>query len=329
MNLPIFILASERSGTNLLRTLIGQHKDICAPVAPHFFDTYYKHLRFYGNLGDSKVTKELLRDALDLANHPFNAWDIRLDIDEILSKNKPSNLVEIIDILYREKSKQEGKNHYCSKGIHNFHYVGLIRSYLPNAKFIYLSRDVRDHTVSWLKTPLFMHTVHQIAMKWNTEQTECLNVLNNYHGVHFLRYEDLISNSEKEMASLLQFLEVEIDENCFQTNQENKESKRNEFWKNLSKPIIADNKRKYKSKLSNKELNIIETICGENMDFLGYSQFDTNRDWKPANRYLFKIEEFIKTRNSKNKNKDFFQKKMKDLQDKISLIKNQIQTQKR
>ena len=51
----IMILASERSGTNLLRTLLGNHNDISAPVAPHFFDAFKETIHLYGDLNINKL----------------------------------------------------------------------------------------------------------------------------------------------------------------------------------------------------------------------------------------------------------------------------------
>ena len=59
--------------------------------------------------------------------------------------------------------------------------------------------------------------------------------------VHFIKYEDLVSNARQEMTKVLNFLNLEIDENCFRTDRNNIEANRNELWKNLSEPIIKNN----------------------------------------------------------------------------------------
>ncbi|MBK7482140.1 MAG: sulfotransferase [Flavobacteriales bacterium] len=45
---PIFLVGSERSGSNLLRSLIGNHSMVEAPTAPHFFDQWSHALWAYG-----------------------------------------------------------------------------------------------------------------------------------------------------------------------------------------------------------------------------------------------------------------------------------------
>lgn len=65
----IIILASERSGTNLLRTLLGNHKHICAPVAPHFFDAFRPNIHLYGDLNKATNAEKLLDHMIRLSNH--------------------------------------------------------------------------------------------------------------------------------------------------------------------------------------------------------------------------------------------------------------------
>ena len=43
----IILLVSERSGSNLLRTLIGNHSDISAPIAPHLLHVFYNIKQLY------------------------------------------------------------------------------------------------------------------------------------------------------------------------------------------------------------------------------------------------------------------------------------------
>lgn len=46
----IILLASERSGSNLLRTLLGNHSDISAPVAPHLIKMFYPIKHYFSDL---------------------------------------------------------------------------------------------------------------------------------------------------------------------------------------------------------------------------------------------------------------------------------------
>jgi hypothetical protein len=132
----------------------------------------------------------------------------------------------------------------------------------------------------------------------------------------------LIANPEQEMARALEFIGVPVDEKCFQTDENNKESKRNEYWENLSKPIMSDNAKKYLKELSSKDLLVVESVCAEPMSALGY-QPETAANWEKKKDFLFKPRQKIRIFLSKRKNRDNFFRKMADMQDKIDMI-NQI-----
>ncbi|MBU2019900.1 MAG: sulfotransferase [Bacteroidetes bacterium] len=151
-HLPIILLVSERSGSNLLRTMLGNHKEISAPVAPHLLATFYNIRKYYGDLRNSNNSSELISDMLGLANHPYHNWKLSLNFES--QQSFPNSIISSFDFLYTQKSLQEGKTHYCSKGIHSFEFIDQLRAELPNVKFVHLVRDPRDHVASWMKKPI-------------------------------------------------------------------------------------------------------------------------------------------------------------------------------
>src|SRR5690606_14658066 len=197
---------------------------------------------------------------------------------------------------------------------HLFNYIENLDR-LENIKYIYLYRDPRDHVASWMRTPLFMHTAYDVINKWIKEQNIIFKIAKT-HKVHFISYESLIENTEKEMTEVLNFLDLPIDKNCFKTNKNNVESKRNELWKNLSKPIISNNAKKYKKALSKRDIKIIETKAKPIMERLEY-KFDTKANWKTFRGFGYELK--FKRKISKFRHKKLFNQKMADLQDKLQL----------
>lgn len=316
----IFILASERSGTNLLRILINNHHLISAPVAPHFFDVFYNLIKYYAPLKNKRNGQQLLKDALALANHPYHDWALP---EETLASESVDSLTDCIDQLYRAKAALEDKSGYCSKGIHNFNYAHYIKEAIPEAKFVYLVRDPRDHVASWLRTPLYLHTPYQVISKWNAEQDQCLNLEEIYRQDFIrIRYEDLIADTIETMSKVQHFLGLPIDENCFSTSGDNKEAERNELWRNLSKPIISDNKKKYLKTLKPYQLRIIESVAKENMIELGYTDFETPADWQINNSVVFKVEELLRTMYSQKVKVAKNSQALKGIQSKNALLQS-------
>lgn len=317
----IIILASERSGTNLLRVLLGNHNEISAPVAVHFFNNFCPILEYYGDLNELANVKLLVQHMLLSANHNYTNWNLKIDYEDFISKYHINSIESAFNAMYRGYALQENKVHYVVKDNDMFNYIDLTEELKKDGQvyYIHLYRDPRDHVVSWLRTPLFLHSPYDIAKKWNKEQNKIKNIKEKVN-MFLIRYEDLITNTPQVMTNLFEFLDIPVDKNAFTTDPKNQESKNNELWKNLSKPVLKDNKNKYKEILKGRELKIVETICKQNMLDLGYC-LDTSGNWKDYFGFYEKNILPKKRADSIKMNKEFFDTKMKDLNSKQELLK--------
>ncbi len=317
----IFILASERSGTNLLRSLLSNHKQIEGPIAPHFLDVFWPILNNYRDLTHGNNMERLFHDMVALANHKYHNWDLQISFDELRNKYSIENFMQLFDALYYEKAAQAGKGSYVCKGNHIFNYGHVIANGIPNAKFLYLVRDPRDHVASWKKKPLFIKTPYDAITKWAKEQQACLSLryAHNFE-VHQVRYEDLIADPVASMRKVLEFVEQEDDPNCYSTDQEkNKEIAWNKYWENLSKPIMKDNQGKYKKVLTPEEINMIEFQAGDLMNNLGYD-LSTSARWQRPKFFGSRLK--LKRRLTAWKFREHINQDMLQLQDKMKLIQS-------
>lgn len=278
---PIFLFGSERSGSNLLRTLLGNHSMIAAPVAPHFFDSFLPFARHYGDLGKDENMLALVGDMHALVQHPFHDWGLKVTPAEIVRTYQPKGFYGAADALWRAFASLEGKATFMSKDNHLFNFAFEIKATWPDARFVYLYRDPRDHCSSWQAMPLHLKSVFDMVSKWEREQRRCL-FLKDTHAfpLHFVSYEDLIADTPQVMARLLEYCGLPVEEACFQTDAARvKEAGRIMAWDNLAKPIMRENKRKYRKTFNEEQIRLIETIAASHMKRLGY-EFETKADWK-------------------------------------------------
>lgn len=290
-SIPIVLLVSERSGSNLLRTLLGKHANISAPIAPHLLAEFFPIRKYYGDLRVRNNSNDLVGDMVKVVNHPYHDWGLNLEIHQ---GNYPISVLECFDFVYSLKSKQDGKVHYCSKGLHSFSYIDQLKSEFDNVQFIHLIRDPRDHVVSWMKRPMKIFTPFDAIIKWKNEQRMIIDAI-QAKGFNCLtvKFEDLITNTEDTMTKILDYLELKIDKDCFTTDSENKESKRNPYWKNLSKPIMKNKKGNYESSLSKEDVLLIESVAKDEMDFFEYERI-TSSNWVPGPNYSKKLKKLRK-----------------------------------
>ncbi len=296
----IYILSSERSGTNLLRSLLSNHPQYEGPIPIHFFDTFFHTASRYGDLHEKSNMHALLEDAVALANHPYHDWKLQLDARQLLEKYAPTNLFATFEALYGAWCEQHGKPGMICKDNNLFHYAFYIRAHDPAAKFIYLYRDVRAYCASWKGVPAMHKTTYQNARHWAAEQTTCLNLMTT-HGIDCVQvaYEELVGNTPATIDRIFEYVGVAADPDCYQTavGKNDAAAERNEFWKNINKPVFDRGAEAYRKKLDEEEIAMIEAVAGPAMQRLGY-QPEAATVWKKPR--WFSLQEKLRKRKLKS-----------------------------
>ncbi len=318
---PSIILSSERSGTNLLRSLLDNHSRICSPVPPHLMPTFEPVRHYYGDLGVRDNTLRLLGDMLDYLTVPYHDWRLNSTKGQVYKTYHPKSLIQVFHALYMEKALSDGKKRFCSKDIESFDYALEIKSEFPSTKFIYLVRDPRDQVASWMRRPINLFTAYDAIQRWTRDQQTCLDLIFHWGiDAHIVHYEDLISDTPKTMSLLLNFLGEKPEDSCFDTDKLKGSSVAwNPYWKNLARPVLRDNKGKYLETLDTEDVAIIETIAKDIMVFHGYSPV-TNGNWIPTP--TFNEENAIRRERRRTANQAQHHRDMKLLIDKQAYISN-------
>lgn len=290
----IYILSSERSGTNLLRSLLSNHPQYEGPIPIHFLDVFFHHAARYGDLHDANNMRVLLQDAIVLANHPYHDWKLRADANALLEQYQPKNLFAAFQALYVAWCVQQGKPGMICKDNNLFHHAFYIRAHDPAARFVYLYRDPRAYCASWKGVPAMHKTTYQNARQWVAEQNACLNLM-AVHGIDCVpvAYEELVRDTPAAIDRIFAHAGVATHPACYQTAEGKNDAAatRNEFWKNINKPVFDAGAAGYRKKLDADEIAMIEAVAAVAMARLGY-QPEANAPWKkPA---LFSLQEKLR-----------------------------------
>lgn len=270
---PVFIVASERSGTNLLRKRITDSQEYyLGPSPAHFLKHLYYQEPFYGDLYDDENFIKFLQQAIDLCTVHFSPWDINWKAQDILL-DYGGNVRESILVMHYFMSRyaiEKGYKSYISKDNYLYEFALDIAEFIPSSKFIFLYRDPRDFVVSQMKRPGSSKSPIKIARLWNYEQLKSIkvtNILERKGRSLRLSYEGFISNEIYWIEKICDFVGVVPGE---KGNYKEKEVEKVHEWKNLDKPTISDNKGKYHSELSVYEIKQVESVCHMIMEYLGY-----------------------------------------------------------
>ncbi|ABG51866.1 sulfotransferase [Trichodesmium erythraeum IMS101] len=280
--LPIIMIGTQRSGSNLLRLILNEISIIAAPHPPHIIQRLMPLLFTYGDLSVSKNFKQLVNDTCQLIKLNPVPWErIKFDRNNILSRCMENTLVAVFSSVYDIYAEAWDAKIWCCKSLANVHYFPQINAYLPNAKYLYLYRDGRDVAVSFKEAVVGQKHFFHIAQQWRKDQHAALKIKKQLRGEQFfsLSYEDLINSPELSLYNLCGFLELEFSPTMldfYNSREASNTSSSSTLWSNVSKPIIKKNSNKFLSKATKEEVKIFESVAGDVLDSLGYERNQTN-----------------------------------------------------
>jgi hypothetical protein len=285
---PLFILASERSGTNLMRRRLSDcQSDAFGPPPIQALVHLYDLTPFYGDLSNHENFKALSEDLLKLTiEHPA-PWAHKISTEDFISSYSKTHgtrrhITMMVDHLYNIYVKQFGYNSYICKDLGLVSYTQEILAEIPNARFVYLYRDPRDCILSELKRPHQTKSIVLLARKWRDEQVACIRAMSHPvigSFVMSISYETFIANEELALQAI-------CDHACYHFEGVAKRQgpgEENELheWMNIESATNSNNSGKFLKELSRRQINMIEAICWAPMQYLGYNPVNTTRP-KPS-----------------------------------------------
>ena len=272
----IVLLHTERSGSNLTRSILGNHSHIHSPTPPNLISPFSKIIGLYGDLNNDKSFANLCEDIIYYLQNRHTKWNVTYDADYLFNKVPKRSLMSVIDTVYQEELIKSKKTIVFIKEIkldkHFFHFYNTF----SNSKFIYLIRDGRDAVTSAMTSSSFNTSADLFADRWNSEQIAFLSIyktLKAQNKIIPVYYEDLLTEPEKLVKDICKFLNVDFEDNMlnfFKHKGRIEESKIVHGWKNLSSPILQNNFEKYKNYFSKRELFKIESKMFMTLCLLGY-----------------------------------------------------------
>ena len=241
----ILLLSSERSGSNLIRTIFDSHPDICAPSPPHLIKTFLPIMSLYGDLSVPDNLRRVVSDTCKVLENQLGTWKWKPNRDSLIELVEDSTFKSIILSVYNAEALLREKSRVFIKDNGIINYPFHAHAMFNDAKYIYLVRDVRDVVVSWKKSRSHVGTMKHAAQVWADEQRRALNFYSLLAGTGAIKivfYEDLVSEPEFVLQEICDFLGVMFSKEMLAFHQSD-EAKRSatavKDWENLSSPIIS------------------------------------------------------------------------------------------
>jgi hypothetical protein len=189
---PIFIGGMLRSGTTLLRAMLGQHSAIASGLETHWFDWDWA----------GRDTPEMAARLERLAVF----FDTDAAAVRSLAADSPS-AEGFLDRFMAAYAAAAGKRRWAEKTPGNMAVMPRIRAFWPEARLVHIRRDPRDVYASLRKSGKDGGP-QAFAARWcgivgQAERDKPAPGASNYLE---LQYEDLVTRPEPVMRRLLDFL---------------------------------------------------------------------------------------------------------------------------
>ncbi|MBI5030571.1 MAG: sulfotransferase [Chloroflexi bacterium] len=246
----IFIVGCARSGTTLLRQILSMSDRVSIAPETHYIRRFTRNSRWHANQwGDLHNTANLDRmiafmyGGRRVAGSAYWSW-LQRNVDRQVFRQRiyqsdrtERGIFEMLIELYAETTKGLVADHLIigEKTPSHFHYIPTLLDWFPDAKIIHTFRDPRAILVSELKKmrkkkregpwrifksapsillePLelpfeLLHTTRSwlAAAKWHKYCEQ--HYPQNYA---FVRFEDLVTQPEKEICRLCDFGGIEFE----------------------------------------------------------------------------------------------------------------------
>ncbi len=268
-----FIVGVQRSGTTLLQSLLSKHPDVSMEERAIAF----RIITCFNNLYD------LLPFNVAHNKEAFLKWLIENDekgrLAELIDTDNLSDYQTIQELIQQsiyKKITTEQTVLWGDKSPNAQHYIKDLKLLIPEAKFLHIVRDGRANAYSMSKRSY--QNLRLSAQHWvdgNIFGLVNQDVLGK-DSYKLLRYEDLLTNPEKELQTVCTFLEIPFNKEMLNLSdnalQEEKQYVKTYF--DTSK-INA-----WQEQLSKKSIEEVETIQGPLLEKLGYQLTTTPATFK-------------------------------------------------
>ena len=278
----IFLMCSERSGSNFITKLVNGHSQIVGPSVKHLFNPVLRNYFRYGDLNCEDNWNELLEDILNLFQADFSIWKLELSLKKLSGFAAPGDISTLLKSIFEAEAELNDKDHIFIKENQIYEFFPYLLLNYPEAKYLYQVRDPRDMALSWKRNENLPGGIIRAARQWKKDQQNSLkNMTLLKDKCYFIKYEELIEDPQKNLDKICQFFSLSYEEEMLSFHKDEltqKNAVMNTAWENLSKGIIADNKNKYLKALSETEIKLIEKICYDEMLYLQYKPLFSESD---------------------------------------------------
>ena len=261
----VFLFGCDRSGTTLFRSILNSHPDLMityeAPASITLRETFQDHG---------------LRPTIDaLRTFPqFDQVDWLPVIDQIEDLGNPT-LADVVAATNQNLLLQNSKSMWGDKTPAYTRFIPQLEQMYPNAKFVHIVRDPRAVATSWIETDWGPNTPFHAAREWVTRVREASDALHRISQSRWttVRFEDLLSDPEKSIQRICDFIGISFDAGLFQNRSKSDDGLPTDYFQKLharsQKELDSTRVHRWQA-LAPKFISQIESQAWQTMSDFGY-----------------------------------------------------------
>jgi hypothetical protein len=271
---PIFILGPPRSGTTLLSVMLQAHPRIAIPPENRFVLPTYFNRASFGDLSQLENRRQLAEAITSSDAFGNLGLDPGWVVDRITAAGWTVGAA--FGQVLRAHADRFGKVRWGDKRPAYRRYLWVIERLFPNAQFVNTIRDGRDCVASMASLPYWQQRSEPSyrIREWMeaVEYAEAARERLSPESFHDVRYEQLVTDPEKELRGLCDFLGEEFDEAMLAPRTvADQVVPDNQVWHAKTRgDVSAGSIGGFADRLTERELQACETIMGDRLREFDY-----------------------------------------------------------
>jgi len=263
----VFILGSGRSGTTMVRDMLGKCPDVFVLPEMGFYDRYWSGRKFIGPINNKYNVQKYVTYLLHTCGDPLIKEYLHNEkkIREGVAKKKFNNEHDFFR-GFMEVFSGGGTRVILEKTPGHLMFSKTIVNNFPDAKFIHVIRNPVDSVNSWIARGDLRGTACSVASDWvysNLQLEKFKPRLANK--ILTVRYEDIVSEPEKQAHLLCNFLGLEF------SNTMLKVGSNSSFHQEQSGAISASKTKKLV--INQSEIEQVKQITAGLAGYYGYEKY--------------------------------------------------------
>lgn len=262
MDFPFFLLGHDRSGTTMLRLMLDRGDVAIPPESMFLLD-----------VDASRPAADVLREAW---NHPrVRLWGLDGEPPALPDWAGPADAFRFaVSAPFVAYAEREGKTRWADKTPAYIGHIGRLAAIWPDARFVVLVRDGRDVALSVMNVPFGPNNAWAAARSWSRAIRQGRQAAARYPGrVLELRYEDLVTDPASWLVTTCNFVGMDYDDGMLaieRTDRSKVVEDQSAWFTNVWSGITTAAVGKWRTELSPRDVEIFESLAGEELRLLGY-----------------------------------------------------------